>query len=110
MQKKRLQTVTVRHNVGEDDSYRWSGALETKARIYPLSGETAAQMYGLTLSQMRGALLPLGVSVSAGDGLCVFVQGGEPCDYVVKGTPEKHLRHISVTLEYIPEGWRGEND
>ncbi len=69
--------------------------------IQPLSGRTAAQMYGEKLVEMRLLLTYPDVILDEGMGLCVEVEPTAPPDFKVVYVPEWDM-HTAAHIQYIP--------
>ena len=101
----RMQTVALRRRkqvVRDDESGYENTSVLLLATVQPLTGTTAAQMYGERLSMTKLLLAAPDAVIEVGMGVCVDVAPSQPPDYrvvYVAGWSQHTVAHI----RYIPE-------
>ena len=104
----RMQTVALRRRkqvIRDDDSGYENEATPLSATVQPLTGYTAAQMYGERLNMTKLLLAAPDAVIDVGMGVCVDVPPSQPPDYsvvYVAGWSQHTVAHI----RYIPEAER----
>ena len=93
----------------QEHLYRFDGskAVSIRAVVQPMSGYTAAQLYGTTIHLKRRLLYDGETLLTLGMGVCVDVPHDQPCDYRIEETPAKWSGHWNAVLAYLPPEQRG---
>jgi len=74
-----------------------------QANIYPLTGSTAALLYGERVKKMRLMLVPPETMLHERMGVCVDAPPESPPDYRITGAIEVYRTHVRAHLERIRE-------
>jgi len=107
-----LKAAVTRTNKYTDTErlYRYdnTSAQAIRAVVQPLSGHTAALVYGQGIGLRKRMLYDGEATVALGMGVCVDVDASAPCDYRVEELPTRYGDgHIAAVLVYIPPEQRG---
>jgi len=107
-----LKPATTRTNkyTNTERLYRYddASAQTIRAVVQPLSGHTAALVYGQGIGLRKRLLYDGEAAITLGMGVCVDVDATAPCDYRVEEPPAHYGDgHISAVLVYIPPEQRG---
>ncbi len=89
--------------------YRFDGtsAQNILAVVQPLTGHTAALVYGQGITQRRRMLYDGLAALSLGMGVCVDVDASAPCDYRIEDLPARTGEIWNAVLVFIPPEQRG---
>ena len=84
--------------------YRYddTGAQTIRAVVQPLSGHTAALVYGAGIGQRKRLLYDGDAALALGMGVCVDVDATAPCDYRIEDLPGRQSGVLNAVLVYIP--------
>lgn len=118
--QKNKRTVTVKPPKPAESRYEPAAALYRfdnekavviDAVIQPLSGHTAATVYGQAMSQKLRLLYDGDETLIVGMGVCVEAAADAPCDYRIEDMPAKWRSagggHWNAVLTCIPPEKRG---
>ena len=111
---KRVLTIksavanTNKYNANER-LYRFDGtsAQNIRAVVQPLTGHTAALVYGMEINKRKRLLYDGSVVLVLGMGVCVDVASTAQCDYRIEDLPGQQAGIQSAVLVYIPPEQRG---
>lgn len=92
------KTVIADKEGGKYPGYS-STATKIKANIWPASGKLQVEMYGLRINNILNMLYDGPVTITEGDGICVYVDSTKEPDYKV--ISKKPYSHHVMELEKI---------
>ena len=120
LREREKRTVTLKPPATPENKYLANAnlyrfdnekAVQVRAVVQPLSGHTAAMIYGQTISQKLRMLYDGDETLAVGMGVCVEVATDAPCDYRIEDMPARWLApqhgHWNAVLAYIPPEKRG---
>ena len=103
MRRKQMKTYQLRKRLVEKNSeggdvVSWAVAVPIDATIWQAGGAVQAQLYGEHLAYIKNMEYHGTEDVQENDGICVYVEGAEPPDYIIKAI-NRDVDPKVITLE-----------
>jgi len=98
MSQYQLRKRIVGKNSEGGDVITWAEAEPIDATIWQAGGAVQAQMYGEHLGYIKNMEYSGALDLQENDGICVYVEGTEPPDYIIKSI-NRDVDPKVITLE-----------